>query len=88
MSFLLVGSPFLGPDHGHLSHGTTPGIRQHLPLGVGHVPALAAHEGPVHSDWPVVRLRHPSLADSVEHEPCGGLRDLQIPVQLQAGDRL
>ena len=85
----VVGSPILRANHGRLANRTTSRVGQRRALGVAHVPSLAAEVRLVHFDRPGVPAAaavaaDPRLADAVQHEPCGRLRDTQIAVQLHA----
>ena len=88
----LIRRPILRTDDCGLADRPAPGARHLLPLGVAHVLALPAHVRLVNLDRPVkgraaARLRHPGFPDAVQHEPRGLLRNLEVPMELHAGNR-
>ena len=66
-------------------------VPRFLPAFLGHVPELAADVGLICLDRADELLKAafvPCLTETVEHEPRGFLRNLQVAMQLHAGHAL
>lgn len=89
----LVGGTILRPNHSGLADGPAAGsfVRELAALRVAHLLAPASEVGLVDLDRADEAPRlviHPHFAEPVQHEPCGLLSDLEIPVQLHRRDTL
>ena len=81
--------PVLHTGNGRLAGRAAPG--EFLPLGFRHVLPFPAHVGFVRLHGAVKQCDsfvRPCFPDSVQHEPGRFLSDVQIPVQLHAGNAL
>ena len=84
-----VGGPVPDTDHGGLARGTP--AREGFPLGLGHVAPASPEVGFVGFDRTGEGLDTagvPGLPEPVKHEPGCLLGDLDIVVELCAGDAL